>query len=59
VARCLPLRRPKRKRVAYACGLIAGLLDADTVEVTLRLPPPLALARAVRFPAGDDARGES
>lgn len=25
----------------YTCGLIAGLLDADTVEVTLRLPPPL------------------
>jgi hypothetical protein len=23
------------------CGLVAGLLDADTVEVTLRLPPPL------------------
>jgi hypothetical protein len=25
----------------YTCGLVAGLLDADTVEVTLRLPPPL------------------
>lgn len=25
----------------YACGLIAELVDADAVEVTLRLPPPL------------------
>ena len=25
----------------YTSGLVAGLLDADTVEVTLRLPPPL------------------
>ena len=25
----------------YTSGLVAGLLDADAVEVTLRLPPPL------------------
>lgn len=25
----------------YTCGLVAGLVYADTVEVTLRLPPPL------------------
>ena len=25
----------------YTCGLVAGLLDADTAGVTLRLPPPL------------------
>jgi hypothetical protein len=25
----------------YTCGRIAALLDAETVEVTLRLPPPL------------------
>lgn len=25
----------------YACGLVAGLLGAPVVEVTLRLPPPL------------------
>ncbi len=25
----------------YTCGLVAGLLEADTAEVTLRLPPPL------------------
>jgi len=31
----------------YACGLIAALLDADGVEVTLRLPPPLDTPLAV------------
>jgi len=25
----------------YACGRVAALVDADAVEVTLRLPPPL------------------
>jgi hypothetical protein len=25
----------------YACGRLAGFVDADEVEVTLRLPPPL------------------
>jgi hypothetical protein len=25
----------------YTCGLVAGRVDADAVEVTLRLPPPL------------------
>lgn len=25
----------------YACGRLAALMDADAVEVTLRLPPPL------------------
>jgi hypothetical protein len=36
----------------YTCGLIAGLLDADTVEVTLRLPPPLETP--LRVERGDD-----
>jgi hypothetical protein len=31
----------------YTCGLVGGLLDADTVEVTLRLPPPLDTALLV------------
>ena len=46
-----------------AAGLVAGLLDADTAEVTLRLPPPLdtplrveRLARAVWFPIDNTAR---
>jgi hypothetical protein len=45
------------------CGLVAGLLNADTVEVTLRLPPPLdaplRVERAddsVRRPLGGDGR---
>jgi hypothetical protein len=32
----------------YACGRLAHHLDADTVEVTLRLPPPLELPLDVR-----------
>ncbi len=31
----------------YTCGLVAGLLDAASVEVTLRLPPPLETPLAV------------
>jgi hypothetical protein len=31
----------------YTCGLIAELVDADAVEVTLRKPPPLEVALAV------------
>lgn len=31
----------------YTCGLVAALVAADTVEVTLRLPPPLATPLAV------------
>ena len=37
----------------YTCGLVAGLLDADTVEVTLRLPPPLDTP--LRVERSDDA----
>jgi len=37
----------------YTCGLVAGLLDADTVEVTLRLPPPLDTA--LRVERADDS----
>lgn len=32
----------------YACGRLATFLDADEVEVTLRLPPPLDRALEVR-----------
>ncbi|MDH4102306.1 MAG: hypothetical protein OEW52_06520 [Thermoleophilia bacterium] len=32
----------------YACGRIAEYVDADAVEVTLRLPPPLERPLAVR-----------
>ena len=31
----------------YACGRLAGFVDAEEVEVTLRLPPPLDRALAV------------
>jgi hypothetical protein len=31
----------------YACGRVAALVDADAVEVTLRLPPPLDRALGV------------
>jgi hypothetical protein len=31
----------------YACGRLAAFVDADAVEVTLRLPPPLDRALAV------------
>jgi len=32
----------------YACGSLAALVDADEVEVTLRMPPPLERPLAVR-----------
>ena len=32
----------------YACGRLATFVDADEVEVTLRLPPPLDRALEVR-----------
>ena len=32
----------------YACGRLAAFVDADTVEVTLRLPPPLGRPLEVR-----------
>jgi hypothetical protein len=35
------------------CGLVAGLLNADTVEVTLRLPPPLDVP--LRVERADDS----
>lgn len=31
----------------YACGALAGFVDSDPVEVTLRLPPPLETPLAV------------
>jgi hypothetical protein len=37
----------------YACGRLAALVDADEVEVTLRLPPPLDRPLAVER---EDAR---
>ena len=37
----------------YACGVLAGFVDADEVEVTLRLPPPLERPLEVRR---DDGR---
>jgi hypothetical protein len=36
----------------YACGLLAGFVDAPAVEVTLRLPPPLARPLAVELEEG-------
>jgi hypothetical protein len=39
----------------YTCGLIADLLDADVVEVTLRRPPPLEVELVVERD-GDDVR---
>jgi hypothetical protein len=39
----------------YACGRLAAFVDADVVEVTLRLPPPLELPLEVR-PADDSVR---
>ncbi len=32
----------------YTCGVLAGFVDAETVEVTLRLPPPLERPLQVR-----------
>ena len=39
----------------YACGRLAAFVDADEVEVTLRLPPPLDRPLAV-VPDGDGVR---
>lgn len=39
----------------YACGRLAAFVDADQVEVTLRLPPPLERPLDVRLD-GDVAR---
>jgi len=36
----------------YACGRLASFVDADEVEVTLRLPPPLERPLTVRRDAG-------
>jgi hypothetical protein len=36
----------------YACGRLAAFVDADEVEVTLRLPPPLDRPLAVRHEDG-------
>ncbi len=37
----------------YACGRVAAFVDADVVEVTLRLPPPLERSLEVRRVDGD------
>lgn len=36
----------------YACGRLAAFVDADEVEVTLRVPPPLDRALAVEHDQG-------
>src|SRR5206468_12550645 len=36
----------------YSCGRLARFVDADAVEVTLRLPPPIG--RPMRIEHGDD-----
>ena len=36
----------------YACGRVAAFVDADAVEVTLRLPPPLETPLAVERDGG-------
>jgi hypothetical protein len=36
----------------YACGRLAGLVEADVVEVTLRLPPPLERPLDARVDGG-------
>jgi hypothetical protein len=36
----------------YACGLLAGFVDVDAVEVTLRLPPPIGRPLAVHIEDG-------
>jgi hypothetical protein len=36
----------------YTCGLLAGFVDAQAVEVTLRLPPPLGRPLAVELRDG-------
>ena len=36
----------------YACGRLAAFVDADEVEVTLRLPPPLDRPLAVEVDGG-------
>ena len=36
----------------YACGRLAAFVDADEVEVTLRLPPPLDRPLAVEYEDG-------
>ena len=40
----------------YTCGTIAELVDADVVEVTLRLPPPLEVELAVEREADGSVR---
>jgi len=37
----------------YTCGLVAELVDADAVEVTLRVPPPLDTPLRVERDGGD------
>ena len=37
----------------YACGVLAGFLEAEATEVTLRLPPPLGRPLEVRIDDGD------
>jgi len=50
-------RGPERSaNGGYTCGVIAGLVDADIVEVTLRRPPPLDVELAVERTAGGGVR---
>ena len=46
---------PDSANGGYACGLVAGAVDAPVIEVTLHLPPPLELDLSVDSTA-DGAR---
>jgi hypothetical protein len=43
---------PRSANGGYTCGLVAGLLGEDPVEVTLRSPPPLEQPLSVEFANG-------
>jgi len=50
-------RGPERSaNGGYTCGVVAELVDADSVEVTLRRPPPLDVELAVERTDGDEVR---
>ncbi len=50
-------RGPERSaNGGYTCGVVAELVDADIVEVTLRQPPPLDVELAVERTVGGDVR---
>ena len=48
-----PLQAPDSANGGYACGLVAGAVDAHVIEVTLHLPPPLEVDLSVD-PTADD-----